>query len=250
MVLDAVSGQVVIPANQTRQDVMNACQRGERAIEEMLDTWLERTPQDTREVLSMLELSCEEEETIEEENKENPYLIGEPKKPKQVDLAAEIKGSFEKLVSEGFDATAAAAKAIGMVAEEQKKGPKLEPGPLDGKAVRTGPLAMDNALDAAFAFAMERNPPTEVAVVLSTALKYLQNASKEPWSPKFRTFKLSNKVADKITRVDGGLRLLQSIGFEVFGTSQDFKATIPVASDLDNMNERIAHLLERLDEKK
>jgi hypothetical protein len=57
--------------------------------------------------------------------------MGELNEPKQVDLAGEIKASFEKLVEDGCNPTAAAAKAIGMVAEAQKKGPTLEPGPLD-----------------------------------------------------------------------------------------------------------------------
>jgi hypothetical protein len=250
VVLDAVSGQVVVPANQSRQEVATACNGGEQGIEAMIDSWLERTPQESREMLSMLELSCQEEEKVEVDDKENPYLMGEPKEPKQVDLAGEIKLFFEKLVAEGCNPTAAAAKAIDMVAEEQKKGPKLEPGPLNGKAVRTGPPVSDDVLDQAFAYAVERNSPSEVADVLSAALKYLKNATKEPWSPKYRTFKLSNKVADQITRVDGGLGLLQSLGFEVFGTSQDFKATIPVASDLEYVNKIITQLLEGLDEKK
>ena len=99
-------------------------------------------------------------------------------------------------------------------------------------------------MDEAFAYAMEWNSPEEVSGLLSTSLKYLKNAIKEPWSPKFRTFKLSNKVADKITKVHGGLKLLESMGFEVFGTSQDFKASIPVSADLERMNASIEGLLE------
>jgi hypothetical protein len=86
----------------------------------------------------------------------------------------------------------------------------------------------------------------DTKTVLLTALKYLGNAKEQPWSPRFRTFKLSNKVADRITRVQGGLGLLQFIGFEVYGTSQDFMATIPLDADLIDMDEKINRLLEDL----
>jgi thiol-disulfide isomerase/thioredoxin len=248
VVLDAVSGQVVVPAKESRQAVAMACRGGELQIEAMLDSWLERTPQESREMLSMLELSCQDEEAEEADEKENPYLVGGETKP--VDTAARIKEFFGKLVAEGSDPTAAAAKAIGLIAEEQKSGPKLEAGPLTGKAIRAGPaLSDEDTLDQAFARALDWNSPSIVADVLSTALKYLKNTTKEPWSPKFRTFKLSNKVADQVTRAEGCLGLLQGLGFEVFGTSQDFKATIPVAADLEAMNETITRLLEGLEEK-
>jgi hypothetical protein len=229
-----------------------ACRKGEQGIEEMFDKWLEQTPQESREMLSMLELSCQEdvEDDDDTAKKENPYLLlGEKKKPKKVDPAARIKGFFEKLVAEGNDPTTAAAKAIGMLAEEQRNGPKLEPGPLNGQASRTGPPLSrnDDVLDQALARAVEWNSPSAVSGVLSTALKYLNNASKEPWAPRFRTFKLGNKVADRITRVEGGLALLQGLGFEVFGTSQDFKATIPVAADLEAMTSTIERLLKDLE---
>ena len=139
-----------------------------------------------------------------------------------------------------------------MVAEEQKKGTKnLDSGPLDGRASHAGPpLAPVAGLDQAFASVMEWNSPSVVREVLSTAKKYLDNATKEPWAPKFRSFKLSNKVADKFARVEGGLGLLQSLGFEVFGTSLDFKACIPVSADLGKVNDTISHLLKDLDDMK
>jgi hypothetical protein len=38
--------------------------------------------------------------------------------------------------------------------------------------------------------------------------------------------------------------LLQALGFEVVGTSQDFKASIPVAADLTAMDDAITQLLQ------
>jgi hypothetical protein len=238
---------VVVSAQESRQEVAMACRGGEASIEAMLDSWLARTPQESREILSMLELSCQDDgDSKKVDEKDNPYLMGEIVEPKQTDLAAEVKKIFEMLVAEGSDPNSAAAKAIALVAEEQKKGPKLETGPLNGKAVRAGPPSNVDALDEGFANALVWNSPTVVSTILTTASKYVKNATKEPWSPKFRTLKLSNKVADQITRLEGGLKLLQCLGFEIFATSQDFKAMIPAVVDLERMLETINKLLEGL----
>jgi hypothetical protein len=250
--LDALSGRIVVPPNQSRQEVSMACRGGDQAIVNMLDSWLERAPQESLEMLSMLQLSCQD--TIESpkdddnNNKENEYLILKEKGAnfQLIDTAARIKELFQKLVAEGNDPTTAAAKAISIVGEGQKKSTKLNSGPLNGKAIQIGPHKDNNILDHTFTTLVDHNSPSEVADVLSTMLKYLNNAAKEPWTPKYRTFKLSNKVADQITRVEGGLELLQGIGFDVFGTSQDFKATLPAAADLNAMTERLKGLLESL----
>lgn len=249
VVLDALSGRVVVPPDESRQAVAMACRSGEHAIESMLESWLERMPHDSREMLSMLELSCEEEvESQKVDDKVIEYLVAKEKdsNPRTVDTAARIKEIFEKLVGEGSDPTTAAVKAIAMAGEEEGGQRVLDSGPLNGKAIQIGPHKSYNTLDQAFTTFVERNSPIVVAEVLSTTLKYLKNASKEPWTPKYRTFKLSNKVADQITRAEGALGLLQELGFDVFGTSQDFKATIPVSSDLDAMIEMLTRLLDSI----
>jgi len=249
VVLDAVSGQVVVSQQESRQAVGMACRGGEHQIEAMLESWLDRTPQESKEMLSMLELSCQEDDPADKQDDEkNPYLVAENAVCPPANAAERIKQLFEKLVEEGNDPTSAAAKAIGMLAEEQKSGVKLEGGPLDGKAVRTGTPLDGDALDLAMACAMEWNSPSLVADVLTTSMKYLKNAMKEPWSPKYRSFKLSNKVADHITKIEGGIALLQALGFEIFGTSQEFKATIPLSRDLDEMNQTISRLIDGLSE--
>lgn len=245
VILDALSGRVVVTPDQSRQEVAIACRGGEQAIENMLDSWLERVPQESLEMLSMLQLSTQD--TAENKNtsdEENAYLFLKEKSPKSqvVDTAARIKELFEQLVAQGNDATAAAAQAISMVGDEQKG--SLESGPLNGKAIQIGPHKDIKGLNKAFQTVMDWNSPTAVSEILSTMLKYTQNAAKEPWTAKYRTFKLSNKVADQITRVEGGLGLLQGIGFNIFGTSQDFKATIPASADLDAMTDLLNRLLE------
>jgi hypothetical protein len=252
VILDVVSGQIVIPASQSRQDVMTACRGGDSSIDTMLASWLERTPPESLEILSMLELSCQED-TLKKglsNDKISPYLVREKSTESRTkpDTATRVKNIFTKLVQEGSEPTAAAAKAIEMVAAEQKTpaSPKLEPGPLNGKAARTGPpLRGAISVDEAVAQVVEWNSVEQVRTILSTAVKYLTNTKKEPWTPKFRTFKLSNKVADQITRVEAGLRLLESLGFDVY-FSQDFMATIPLAADLDAMEKQINDLLDNL----
>lgn len=207
VVLDTLTGRVVIPPQESRQAVAMACRGGELAIENMLESWLERAPQESREILTMLELSCVEEtnRNVNENEKESEYLTKH---------------------------------------EDSQHITKLSAGTLNGKAIQSGPHTDENLLDQTFANAMNCNSPVVVAEVLSTMLKYVNNAAKEPWTNRYRSFKLSNKVADQITRVEGGLGLLQGIGFDISFTSQDFKATIPVGADLDAMTQRLVHLLE------
>jgi nucleoredoxin len=251
VVLDAVTGQVVVPANESRQAVGMACRGGEQAIETLLDSWLDRVPMETKEILSMLELSCQEDDQNQtlKDDKENPYLLSAAKSTAPLDPAARIKEFFEKLVAEGNDPTSAAAKAIGLVADEQKSGRKYSPGPLDGKAIRKGPIVRTSGLDEVVAQVIERNSIPVVRNVFNILMKYLANATSEPWSPKFRTFKLSNKVADQVVSLEGGLSLIQSLGFEIHGTSQEFKATVPVSMDLEATTRTLTGLIKELDEK-
>lgn len=251
VVLDAVSGQVVVPAGESRQAVGMACRGGELQIEALLDSWLQRIPQESKEILSMLELSCQEMKVCandaSRDTKENPYLFAEQKpRSSPVDTAGRIKEFFEKFVAEGNDPTSAAATAVGLVAEEQKMGRALDPGPLDGQSLQAGPVGGPSTLDEAMTRVMEWNSPSIATDALATAIKYLKNATKEPFSPRFRSFKLSNKVADQITRVEGGLSLLRGLGFEIYGTNQDFKATIPVSIDLEALNQTLSRLTENI----
>ena len=208
VILDAVTGQVVIPGSDSRREVMMACQGGDLSLETMIATWFERAPPETIEMLSMLELSCQDngEAKVETDDTNNPYL---------------------KL-------------------DKPSPGGTMGPSPLNGQAVLcTNEVLVPRPVDITLTNIKEWNASLSdaVAIVLSTALKYLENAMKEPWTPKFRTFRLSNKVADKISRIEGGIGLLQSLGFEIFGTGHDFMATIPLLVDLDSMKVQIESLL-------
>ena len=80
--------------------------------------------------------------------------------------------------------------------------------------------------------------------VLSTAKKYVQNVQKQPFSPKFRSFKLSNKVSDRITSSEGGIEcLVNELGFRTYSNDVDFMASIPLSIDISALILRINKLL-------
>eukprot|EP00529_Nitzschia_sp_RCC80_P008571 CAMPEP_0113452064 /NCGR_PEP_ID=MMETSP0014_2-20120614/6657_1 /TAXON_ID=2857 /ORGANISM="Nitzschia sp." /LENGTH=1224 /DNA_ID=CAMNT_0000343431 /DNA_START=191 /DNA_END=3866 /DNA_ORIENTATION=- /assembly_acc=CAM_ASM_000159 len=257
VILDAVSGSVVVPASQSRQEVVSACHGGERSISRMFDSWLERVPLETDELIKMLEMSVNEDSAATDINdlEDHPYLRRPIHETDNVDgsesnkddLAAQVKKHFERLMKSGdHDPNSAAARALslasgGAAAEPQ---PSLPAGDLNGKATYQGPIRVEDPVDVALVQALEWNSPPEISNVLLTAQKYLKNVIEKPWEPRFRTFRLSNKVADSITSVEGGLGLLQSLGFEVVVTSHDFKATIPVPNDPKAMEERISQLID------
>ena len=73
----------------------------------------------------------------------------------------------------------------------------------------------------------------KVVNVLSIAKKYVANVQKDPYNPRFRNFKLSNKVFDTITTTRGSVDLLTTIGFAVYPSDVDFIATIPLSTNLE-----------------
>jgi len=259
VILDAVSGQVVIPANESRQEIVTACRGGDLRIEAMFQSWLSRTPSSTQELLSMIELSAREVETSKDDGSEkslndNPYLkrtIDTSKTDDNKDFETWFKAEFEKLVQAGHHPNTAAAKALEIVSEtsKEKSAAKAIPEGIDLKASYKGSsrLGSQDATADALAYAIEQNSASTVAETLSIAHKYVVNSQRIPWEPKFRRFKLSNKVADKITRVEGGLGLIQSIGFEIVGTNRDFEASIPAAANLKSMDTKIAQLIDDLE---
>lgn len=247
IVLDAMSGNIVVPASDSRREVMQACQRGDDGIEDMLESWIARTPQESQEILAMLELSCADDNDGDAKDKngndkEHPYLVKSvdtPASPAK-DTAAMVKEAFAKLVAQGVEPNVAAAKAIQLVAEQQKSGgtsSSLEPGPLneiEWKLVETTSASSPKDFTSIVTNLNEFNKDATEQVI-STALKYLQNARKEPWTPKFRSFKLSNKIVDRITRFEGALDLLYSLGLYMYPTESDFMLCIPLSADLDVM---------------
>ena len=249
VVLDAMSGHVVVPKEETRRDVMQACQRGDDGIEEMLDSWIARIPQESQEILAMLELTCEDNdgEDASDSGKEHHYFTKreESTEPAQ-DPAVLIKESFAKFVAEGLEPNVAAAKAIQMVAEQKKSNTtaSLDPGPLNDVAWKSIDQTISSSSEATSCVAtLNESNNAALQTVLSTALKYVENVKREPWTPKFRSFKLSNKIVDRATRIEGALDLLCSLGIYIYSTETDFMACIPLSTDLHQMETSMKALL-------
>lgn len=222
VVLDAMSGQIVVGADSSRREVMQACNMGDEGIERLLQSWLDRIPTESKEILTVLEMSCVDDQA-ESNGRVETYLVQEPPKaaPTKEETQARIKTIFNQLVEKGMEANSAAAKAIQLVSSG------LEPSRLDGVFQRAETVELRS------------EGCKNVATVLSTALKYVENAAKDPSKPQFRYFKLSNKVADRITREPGGLNLLRELGIDVVRGESDYYGSLPLAADLNALRERI-----------
>ena len=194
VIIDAVSGQTVVPGSASRREVMEACQRGDVAIENLFRDWLQRVPADTIEMMSMLELSCMEDQI-------------------------ETKDSTEEEVTANYLVQPSSASPTPVA---------FEPAPM---------LTRDDWEQVCLNRVLQHASSSDLAQVVATALKYLENARKQPWVAKFRSFRLSNKVADRITRVPHGITFLQSLGVEVYPTDSDFIVSFPLALDLDALQE-------------
>jgi hypothetical protein len=248
-VLDSLTGQVVVSTQASRKEVMEACSRGEDSIVSLLKIWLQRVPPESLEVVGMLEMSCKIEET-------NPTTF-EPSDPKvqsylkrvksavsaKEDMAARIKTKFAELVKEGMSPNEAAAKAIECAASQSSMEgtPSSLHGGFKNCEARNSNPSLEHSVHQLLSSGTTSKE--ELKSVLATALKYIENAKREPWSPQYRTFKLNNKVADRIVRVPKGLELLQCIGLEISSTAEDFVASIPLEADMETLHANVAELL-------
>ena len=254
VILDSLSGQVVVPNTETRQQVMQACSRGDEAIKQMFHSQLDRCPAESKQMLEMLEMSCHDataddnEEAYGDSSVLHYHLI----RKESQDRKARMKSLINQLVEDGMDIDEAteAAEAVEVVSADDQDSLQLDAGAWNGVFARTilgeedasrlwcSPTKWSKRI-------ADDDGREQLVNVLSTALKYLNNCRKAPWSPTFHAFRLSFKVADRITRVFGSLRLLQSLGFTVNGTAEDFYAVIPVYADLDAMHIEMEGLLQQ-----
>ncbi|KAI2498344.1 Transglutaminase protease [Fragilaria crotonensis] len=249
VILDSLSGSIVASADQSRAEVAQACQRGEPAIEAMLKSWFDRVPEDSKELISMLQLSCRDDklENATSSPSDHPYLIRPDawKCPERVDPTAQVKEIFAKLVSEGETPNAAAAKAIKLVGQTGQN-PIFCEGSLTAVSNTQIEVATEQVrIEELVARVKASNPYSEdIAQLIVRHLSvFLDNAAREPWNPKYRSMKLSNKVVDKITRVEGTLDLICRLGMSVMPTCQDFLVTIPLAADLDRIRTGVSSAL-------
>lgn len=274
VVIDSLSGRIVTPPDESRKDVHQACQRGEQAIERLLLNWLDKVPMESKSMLDILALSCQEADTnsgvgsstgnntATSNAKAEDYLIRK-KLPADSegreetnsngllsteDFTARVKEIFSNLVATGMEPNAAAAEAIKRATIEQKitSTPfKLEEGILSGTVEMNALETVGNTIEAMIEEMRQLNAgdKAQVGKVLSTAKKYVTNVQKDPMNPRFRTFRLSNRVFDQITSTPGSIELLKNLGFAVFHSDVDFVASIPLTVDLVLMGDVLDMML-------
>mmetsp|Transcript_13169 Transcript_13169/g.24217 ORF Transcript_13169/g.24217 Transcript_13169/m.24217 type:complete len:1061 (-) Transcript_13169:102-3284(-) len=262
VVIDSLSGRIVISPDDSRNAVHQACQRGEEAIEVLFQSWLDKVPAESKSMLDILALSCleaeagteEAENTATADTKAEGYLVRkkEPfekmKPPSTVDSAARVKAIFSELVAKGMEPNAAAAEAIKQATVEQQNpsvSTELKEGALQGTSEKCAVEMGSNTIEAMAENICQLNAgdKTKIGNLLSTAKKYVANVQKDPSNPRFRNFRLSNKVFDTITSTPGSIELLMKLGFVVFHSDIDFVASIPLSVDLNLMGDVFDNLL-------
>lgn len=285
IVLDAITGAVVVPADQSRSEVAIACQKGDDAITELVtNRWVQLLPPESKSIMESLALSCADgDEHAEGDSEINKYLVRDPSETSSDNIEEgaspgispqeQIKAIFTDLVGkEGLAPNAAAAKAIQIYSEGQKhqsiSRPELPTGALNdvpwtctiynpgdnvggdweevSEGGRVGFYQKTNTGGAKVQPDGSGLNSDSFRQIAETAKKYLDNATKDPHASRFRRFKLSNKIFDRIARVPGGLDLITNqLGFAIYRTDADYFASIPLAADLDSIEISINRILDK-----
>ena len=212
VVLDAVSGNIVSDASTARGEVAHACRSGDDGIETLFRSWLDRVPSSTKEMIDMLQLSC-------------------------VDAAVKVEAPED-------DANGVTSylwrlepqKTVSAVAEEGQA--DWVCGVLASHGDKTIELSGIRAL-------LDEEDKEATKEALATILAYLVNAGKAPYNPKYRSVKLSNKIADRITRTSQGIWLLQRLGFDIVAMDSDYYASILPECDIDATINQLKGILEQ-----
>lgn len=239
VVLDAMSDQVVVSTADSRAEVVNACNRGDDAIEAMFTSWIDRLPTETKELSAMLTLSVIEDKLASprpppshSQGQVSEYVrrsnVMEPKK----DTTAEVQRKFKQLMDDyDLSPNVAAARTISIVVG-QSSHILFE---LESVKVAKSP---EESFRSHF---QGLKPLEETRTALSTALKYMENVQKEPWNPKFRQFKLSNKVADRLfPLLEAAAR---SSTMETVASGSEYTVSIPIFVHLAEVVKELRLLL-------
>jgi Thioredoxin-like/PUB domain len=261
VVLDSMSGRIVINNSESRSLVMQTCKAGtDAAIGTMFRTnWLDRTPSESKEVLEMLAMSCDAINNADKSNGEKmkstpefaSYLVRKDylEKQERINLLTAQLIDEEAMDPLLANETAVSIEALSAndsrenLAESSLNG-YFEQSKISDTRHEGWPCLLP--INIAQRIAKESGN-AKLQSVLAITWKYFQNCYKAPWNPKFRQFRLSFKVADAITMVDGGVELLECLGFKIYGTSTDYVATVPIEVDLDMMKISIRSLCTQLD---
>ena len=245
VILDAVSGQVVVPASSSRNEIAQVARsRNQHAMAQLLHQWMQqRVPPATIELLQLLEASCHEHTlapsnepvSLEKEraNSANPSTD----KAKAQEDTKDVKETQEEHVSPFFTNTL-----------KQHSDPPQLPLPPGPHNALFQPVASP-------VFVGQETPTTEMWTcldkeirkpLLETLLKYVDNCRKRPWVVKYRRFRASQKLVDRhMTSHSHVLAWLQSptVGMQVLFQDNDYYVCIPITLDVDALHDRLSRLL-------
>mmetsp|Transcript_3747 Transcript_3747/g.10330 ORF Transcript_3747/g.10330 Transcript_3747/m.10330 type:complete len:1064 (-) Transcript_3747:178-3369(-) len=213
VILDAVSGQVVVNASASRNELVQATRQGEVGLERLLSEWLNRVPAATIELLSMLEVSCQDSAVAPENGDDEKEKSEDPSPYWNKDNSTQgqqLKDSKGDLPAGPFADTF-----------------HVSPNP----SSRLDKQLWEQAC-------LQRISKSDMKPLLDTLIKYVANCRKSPWVVKYRHFRVSNKVVDRgITRIPHALTLLQTWGLEVSLEGDDYAISIPVSLNLEELSE-------------
>ena len=252
VVIDSISGRMVA-SEESKRDVHQACQRGEQAIESLFKNWLDKVPAETKSMVDILALSCSAAEKSGNTNakaainaKAELYLVrknDEKEGQSKDDFSTLVKSIFTELTSTGMSPNAAATEAMKRAtAKQNNPSTKLEEGTINGTVEKCSVEPRNETIASVMESMCQLNDGDKgkVGNVLSTAKKYVVNVLKDPSNPRFRNFKLSNKVFDSITSAAGSIDVLRHLGFAVYSTEDDFYASIPLPTNLSLMLDNLS----------
>jgi Thioredoxin-like len=258
VVLDSISGQIVIPNTESRALVMKTVQFGvDKVIVDMFSSlWLDRLPSESKQICTMLAASFrwESAERFREEIvMASPNLASFLWRSTYVEKQQRIKNLTTQLINEeGMDPDQAKDAAIavealtGEVDTESRSASRLTELFLSKISDISSELGMIQS-SSDFAKQISNGSNEQLKLVLITLWKYFIKCYETPWASKFRQFQLSFKVADRITMTAGGLQLFESLGFQILFAGFDFVLSVPVSMNLDEMNESIQNLCRQFD---
>ena len=161
-----------------------------------------------------------------------------------VDPSIRIKQIFQQLVEKGNNPNTAAAEALQIsysedVALEETKSSGSNP-----QTVVEGVLSTSK--NDPFDSFLLINSKDSLSQLLKIVNKYIGNCQREPFNSKFRTVKVNNKILSAIVSMPQGLKLMTTLGFGLYSTSDNFFVTIPLAADLEKMSEIAKEAEERV----
>jgi len=238
--VDTISGNIVVSQESSRNAIKSACERGEGAIEDMFNSWIDQIPADSKDMYEAMKASCIEDSTNQNEEMEidvdstrletNKIMTLEDQRNRVVEI-------YNQLCGEGMVMNEAGAKAIQQVTEEVQAA--------KGICIEVDEAKLNPENEPVFEDTFD---PTSISPeVVYVVLKYLTNIEENPFTPRFRMLRFSNQVFDQVVSSRGGLHfIVQILGFDVFSVGTDFVAVIPLAANISQMIKLTQDIVEDL----